>query len=146
MKTNIIEVSADAVIWANVDGVVYGLAEDGTLMECDNNHNCDNCPGTEGNESVLYANVREAINETLADAALTKIHAGQCNIETSDFGIENENAAEFAENNLSLIELDDVTIEDGQVRVDASRIELEFTKDWHSYQGAGVISIAAWDE
>jgi len=76
---------------------------------------------------------------------LKLVHAGKCNIEASDFGIENEAAQDFAEDNLSLITADDIEIEDENIRIHSDKITEQFTKEWVNYQGAGCLSIELWE-
>ena len=73
---------------------------------------------------------------------LKKLEAGQYNFEVYDFGIENDNALAFAEDNEHLIELEET--EEG-IYISTDAIIEAFTKDWTGYEGAGVISVKVWD-
>ena len=61
MNASIIEVNENGVIWASVDGVTYGLSEDGTLMECDENGNCDNCNNIDSESVAKNEEIKELI-------------------------------------------------------------------------------------
>jgi len=82
-----------------------------------------------------------------AKEAYKKIIDGQCNIEAWEYGTENYNAEKFAKSSLNLLRLDDITFneETGEWFADSAPIDLEFTKNWHQYSGAGFLNIEAWD-
>ena len=63
MKATIIETSENGVIWADVDGTTYGLAEDGTLMECDSDSNCTNCTNIDSESVAKYEEIKTSIIE-----------------------------------------------------------------------------------
>jgi len=76
---------------------------------------------------------------------LKLVHAGKCNIEASDFGIENNAAVVFAGNNLELITIDDIKVDEEGVYISSDKITEQFTKEWVNYQGAGCLSIELWE-
>lgn len=63
MKTTIIETNENGVIWADVDGITYGLAEDGTLIECDSDSNCTNCTNSDAESIAKYEEIKLSITE-----------------------------------------------------------------------------------
>ena len=76
MRVNNIIDNGDEVIYADVDDVTYGLADDDTLIQYDSNHNGTNCDCVDGDSVRRYSEVIEAIknvtNFTASDKQLIK--------------------------------------------------------------------------
>lgn len=81
------------------------------------------------------------------EQALFNIHSGKCNIEAWNYGEYNNEAESFADDNIELITIDDLSYnEDSELWfADSSIIDIKFTKDWTNYGGAGYVSISSHD-
>lgn len=98
---------------------------------------------TINNPLNFYCDMDVTIEISQQEAFENIINKGMFNIEVADFGIENDNAENFAINNLNILSIDDFYYSKSRKTwiVNADDIITAFTKNWSGYTGEGTIYI-----